>query len=448
MAALWCGCVSPATAFQLDWGRCIRIENEQQRIAEHAPAAQDYFGNAIALRNGLLATGSFLRDNPFFNSGQACLLDADTGQRIRTLAPSDPGEDAWFGYDIDMDDHAVVVSAVMHDAAEFNAGAAYVFDLATGTQRHRLLPEPALPQQFFGDSVAIADGLIAVGAVGDETDAVRSGAVYLFDAQTGTQLHRLHPADGATFDQFGTTVRLHNGLVLVGADSHAGRGALYLFDAETGVQLTKLMPDWLSEGDRFGFSFAAEGDLLAVSTVGDDGLGFDAGAVHLYQLSTLQLLRTTRPLDGAPEELFGWSIDLDHGVLAVGTYLSLYVVEASGSAYLFEADTGDMIAKLLPSSPTEHDNFGIALDLDGDTLAVSAWGDGNDVEQGGALYRFDLPEPECPADVNRDDILDLADIHTFVELYNQQTLEVDMTCDQLLNLGDIVEFVESFLGGC
>ena len=133
---------------------------------------------------------------------------------------------------------------------------AYLFNATTGQQLHKLLPTDGAAGDSFGYSIAIDNGVVAVGALWDDDNGDNSGSAYLFDASTGEQLHKLLPDDGAAGDEFGSAIAIDNGVVAVGADrddEHGDNsGSAYLFDASTGQQLHKLFPDDGAEDYRFG----------------------------------------------------------------------------------------------------------------------------------------------------------------------------------------------------
>ena len=72
-------------------------------------------------------------------------------------------------------------------------------------------------------------------------------AAYIFDVSTGLQIAKLLPNDGAADDRFGVSVGIHGNTAIVGAyqeDQNGNNaGAAYLFDVTSGKQLTKLLAD-------------------------------------------------------------------------------------------------------------------------------------------------------------------------------------------------------------
>ena len=69
----------------------------------------------------------------------------------------------------------------------------------------------------FGLSVGLSGNTAIVGAHMDDDNGVNSGSAYLFDVTSGSQLAKLTPSDGATYDTFGISVALSGNLAIVGA---------------------------------------------------------------------------------------------------------------------------------------------------------------------------------------------------------------------------------------
>merc|ERR1712091_233255 len=92
-----------------------------------------------------------------------------------------------------------------------SSGSAYVFlttDGATYGQVAKLTASDAAEDDYFGRSVAISAGIIAIGAMGDvEGGGFGSGSVYLFhtedDGATWSEFAFLVASDAAAEDWFG-----------------------------------------------------------------------------------------------------------------------------------------------------------------------------------------------------------------------------------------------------
>ncbi|MBL4590396.1 MAG: hypothetical protein JKY96_00400, partial [Phycisphaerales bacterium] len=183
-----------------------------------------------------------------------------------------------------------------------NSGSVYLFNAPTGVQTDKLLPSDGLEDGFFGGSVAMANGVVVVGSIGDGDDGNDSGAAYLFDTSTGFQIAKLLPSDGAQFDGFGFSVAISNGMVAVGArsaDSNGGNsGSAYLFDASTGAQVAKLLPSDGAANDRFGWSIGINNGTVAVGAMWDDGATSTSGSAYVFTAPSLCAADLTEPFGG------------------------------------------------------------------------------------------------------------------------------------------------------
>ena len=132
----------------------------------------------------------------------------------------------------------------------------------------KLLPSDGSGNDRFGNSISISGGVVAVGAHSDNDNGSNSGSAYLFDAITGVQILKLLPSDGAGGDLFGWSIAIGDGVVAVGAqsddDNGTNSGSVYLFDVATGVQIDKLLPNDGDVGDVFGYSVGIDIGVVAV----------------------------------------------------------------------------------------------------------------------------------------------------------------------------------------
>ena len=118
-----------------------------------------------------------------------------------------------------------------------NAGAAYVFtrDGSTWSQQAYLKAPNAGTDDRFGNSVAISDDTVVIGAYDEDGDvystagfpndnASESGAAYVF-VRTGTTWSEqayLKASNTGTNDNFGYSVAISDGTAVVGAYKEAG----------------------------------------------------------------------------------------------------------------------------------------------------------------------------------------------------------------------------------
>jgi hypothetical protein len=144
-------------------------------------------------------------------------------------------------------------------------------------------------------------------------------------------------------------------------------------------------------GSNFGATLVMDGDTVAVGASGEDSAtNFDIGAVYLYirngfQWELQQSLVDELDVNGL---FFGEALALDDDTLAVSSY---YRDDSAGAVYIYTRTAGvwTLQAEIVAADRAMNDLFGVALALDGDTLAISA--PGADTTAGvdsGAVYIF------------------------------------------------------------
>ena len=190
-------------------------------------------------------------------------------------------------------------------------------------------------------------------------------------------------------------------LLSVGAwdddDNGNASGSAYLFDTTTGQQIAKLLPDDGAAGGRFGFSVSISGEI---AIVGAFLAGGTSGSAYLFDVATGAQIAQPLPHDGDAGDRFGVSVAISGATAIVGAYRDDDNRNISGSAYLFDAKTGEQVAKLLPDDGAEGDNFGISVAIRGTTAIVGARYDEDNGDDSGSAYLFDASY--CPWDFDGD----------------------------------------------
>ena len=110
------------------------------------------------------------------------------------ILASDGGSGDFFGISVDIDGDYAIVGAYEDDDGGNETGSAYIFNVTTGAQIHKLTASDKVADDEFGISVAISGNYAIVGAHYDDNN---SGSAYIFNVQTGNQLHKLLTRDGA-----------------------------------------------------------------------------------------------------------------------------------------------------------------------------------------------------------------------------------------------------------
>lgn len=365
---------------------------ESNKLTAGDGAGFDEFGNAVALDGNTIAVGAYGDDDDGQRSGSAYLFNADTGTQVIKLTASDAGEEERFGRSVALSGNTVVVGAYQDNNVNGDqAGAAYLFNATTGTQTSKLIADDGDDYDLFGASVAIDGNVVAVGAyTEDNGNGLEAGSVYLFDADTGTQQHKLVASDGTAEDYFGIAVAVSGNTVAVGAHGEDGGGAVYLFDATSGSQIAKLEGLDTTADDRFGYSVAISGNTVVVGAYLDDDKGSASGSAYLFDATTGNQTAKLVAADGAAVDLFGYSVDISGDLVAIGAREDNEPGLATGSTYLFDASSGTFIDKLLASDANPQNYLGHSVAVDGDrVIAGATFGEGVETNTG-AVYLFDV----------------------------------------------------------
>ncbi|MEN0112001.1 MAG: FG-GAP repeat protein [Planctomycetota bacterium] len=366
-------------------------------------SADDDFGYSVAIDGGVALVGAINDDDFGSSSGAVYRFDAATGQQTAKITPGDGAAGDQFGFSVSADGGVAIVGARLDDDNGSSSGSAYLLGTASGQTTTKLTPINGPAGDQFGRSVAIDGDTAVVGAFLNDEITTNSGAAYVFDTATGQETARLMPADAAANDFFGISVAVDAGVALIGSyqddDNGPSSGSAYLFDTATGQELAKLTAGDASTNDLFGYSVALDGGVALVGAVGDDDNGSNSGSAYLFDAASGQQLAKLLPDDGGGSHQFGWSVAIGEGVALVGAYRDDDNGIDSGSAYLFDVATGQQLAKLTADDAALFDEFGFSVALNGGVALVGAPGDNSDT---GAAYLFDvsafvIPEPTAAA---------------------------------------------------
>jgi len=324
-------------------------------LANPTPAASDNFGQSVSLSGNQALVGAQNDDTGATNSGAAYLFDAATGalQRTFTNPGAPPNLLDNFGHAVAISGNRALISAIGDDVGASNAGSAYLFDTATGAVLQTFHNPTAASGDNFGAAVALSGNRALISTINDDTAALNAGAAYLFDTATGALLHtflnptpELNNAFGNN-DNFGFSVALSGTRALIGSPNDGvngfHNGAAYLYDLATGNLLdTLLIPTPNSDTEEFLGSAVALSDDVAVvgapfRNIGPALTQKDVGAAFLFDPDTgafLQELDDTAPVNG---DRYGFAVGADSNgsELVVGAQINNVGGVAIGSAFVY-----------------------------------------------------------------------------------------------------------------
>jgi hypothetical protein len=130
--------------------------------------------------------------------------------------------------------------------------------------------------------------------------------------------------------------------------------------------------------DKFGRGLACGPDFVAASAPNDSTFLSQAGALFVYRDigGTWQQEQMIQPSTLNQDDLFGFSVAATNGLVAASALYDDTQGVDSGAVYVFRKETGGWVLEQKLTNPVPGDqlNYGRAIAMTGDVLAVARWG--------------------------------------------------------------------------
>jgi FG-GAP repeat len=387
-----------------------RIENPDK-----ATKGSLHFGGSIALHGNTLAVGApDLSGLEGYQKGIVFIFKRTWGgwEKVVQLAASDQEDgfqtDLHFGDALALSEDTLMVGApgANDRPMGMKAGAVYVFDRFGNTWQETgiLRASDSKANAAFGSLIKLREDVLLVGG------GFGGQEVYVFERrpQGWVETARLTGDQTAETELFGYSLAISKDRLAVSAVhyelQHEGEaaGEVYLFQrhAEGWAKETVITIDdaggnifnsarTLGSRNLFNGGLDIDAQTLVVGNPDERG-GFMSGAVIIYEYGPEGWKLQDRLTAGDAFIVggFGFSLDLEGDILAVGAGLESSQGLGSGAVYLYRRQGGSW-QELLKLWPAEQDYegsyFGRDLALSGDTLLVAAPG-----EFGNAVYIYEV----------------------------------------------------------
>ena len=276
---------------------------QTQRLVADIPVGGEQFGWNVAIDGDVIVVSASNETN---GGGQGVYVFRRAGDEWALeakLAPSEEGDDYFFGQDIDVSGDTIVAGAKGRAAfVGTNAGVVFVFQRrGSGWAESAILEaSDAFVQDHFGRAVAIAGDTIVVGAYKEDSAGADGGSVYVFARDAAApggwrEETKLIARSTGTRDWFGYEVGTDGTTVVVGAP-HVNLAEPEIFRAGLVAVFRRSGDGWVQVAELVA------GDAVAAG----------------------------------PSAEFGWAVDVQDGVLAVGAWLAATEAgPAAGRAYAY-----------------------------------------------------------------------------------------------------------------
>ncbi len=366
----------------------------------------DQFGGSVSVSGSFLIVGANLHDVSAENDGAAYIYRYENAgwEQAQKLSAIDGEAEDGFGVSVDIDGDYAVVGALGDDEQGSNAGAVYVFrrDGNSWAFWQKLTANDGEANDGFGFSVSISDDHILVGARGVDDKGNSSGAAYFYQQQGSSwaQTQKLMPDNIESGDFFGSAVDVNDQFAIVGAilddDLGSGAGAAYVYRGTGGGWglVDKLLPGDGASLDQFGSSVAIDSVHAYVGARAHDVRGNDTGAVYAFQLQEggYEEIQKLIAGDGRSGDFFGQAIAYDGGYLAIGAWGHDDSGADAGAVYVYKLSETTLLpaAEFVADSGTSAGELGISVAVSEGRIVGGAWRDTANGVEAGAVYVFDL----------------------------------------------------------
>ncbi|MCB8942290.1 MAG: FG-GAP repeat protein [Ardenticatenaceae bacterium] len=383
--------------------------SQQQKLIASDGTADDFFGNAVAISGNTALIGSYRHSYPQ-KQGAAYIFvhNGSSWAETQILTASDGAQNASFGWALALaGDTAVITAPDKNEDGVARHGAAYLFNRVNDswTETDKLLPDDGGLNFTFGSSVAIHQDLMAIGSGGVTVNGnVEQGAVYIFAHadNSWSQQTRLVADDGLPNSLFGNSVALTDQTVVIGAIrtphnglSSAGAAYVFIHTDDGWQQQNRLFPMGVQGTGQLGAAVAVDGDTALVGAPSSNFGGTDnRGVAFFFQRSDVPWFthETLTAVDGTANAQFGNAVAIEGNTAVVGTRSATINDNfEQGAVYIYQRTAAgwQQKMKLTAVDSAMSDWFGQSVALSGDTLLVGAPRAAIDGQtQQGAVYVF------------------------------------------------------------
>jgi hypothetical protein len=216
----------------------------------------------------------------------------------------------------------------------------------------------------------------------------------------GDLVHTLNPTfSPQPGSEFGYAVAADGNLTVVGAPGASlripfpqtlpGVGIAYVFNSTTGAVVATLRNPSPFGGEAFGSSVSISGNTVVVGAPYDEAGAWLGGSAYIFDATTGNLLRTLKDPAPVMDGHFGSSVAVSGTMVVVGEPQEFPGAPGPGAAYVFDAATGAFLRTLYNPTSEAGDQFGASVAVSGTTAVVGAPRDFPGPPGVGAAYVFD-----------------------------------------------------------
>lgn len=348
-------------------------------VAGSSPLAYSNFGSSVAASGHMVAIGA-----PGWNGddGAVWVLNTATNKEYRLTAPGGI-TGAEFGLSVAVSGSTLAVGAPAYNGT---LGAVFLFNVGTGAFLGSVAVPTAIANAtpLFGYSVALSGTHLVVGAPGAHN---LTGMALVCSTSTETCPTEFAPMANGSYSLVGYSVAVNGTTAVIGAPAanttsgpfHPFEGAAWEVDFSGSLVVTNLSVPTPGNTDLFGLSVSIDAGQIAVGTPGLNVSGTNvSGAVYLYNRTTAALTMTFYSPNPGQSGRFGTAVAISGVSLVVGapeensTSAAYGFVLDAGDAYVFNAQTGALTYVFADPNAQTGGQLGAAVAVSGSTAVIGA----------------------------------------------------------------------------
>jgi len=262
----------------------------EDKIVSPDPETGDNFGRALAVQGSLLVVTA---RKSSLEEGSAYVFVYKGGSWIpqATLEASDPTPGAYFGQSVGIQGDVIAIGA--RNANPNSAGGFYLFGKSGDgwMEITKITPSDGQIDDQYGFAIVISGDTIVVGSRRSDLSALKTntGAAYVYSlkGESVDLVTKLTASDASKGDEFGQSVAIAGEVIAVGAWKDDNKqGSLYLFRLTGGqwIETDKIKASDGTAGDEFGYSLSAFGNRIVTGAHTADFISMDGGAAYVLTL--------------------------------------------------------------------------------------------------------------------------------------------------------------------
>ncbi|KAA3641599.1 MAG: hypothetical protein DWP95_06510 [Proteobacteria bacterium] len=206
----------------------------------------EWFGSSVSLSDTWALIGSPSDNTNGYRAGAAQLYHLINGIWVEDIKifPADPAANDYFGDDVAIDNNKIVIGAHRKQFTNYSrlgAVFAYNFDGNLWQQQQKIMPSDLTDNKYFGSAVALNGETLMIGAQSDGELANGSGAAYQFSLSNDqwVESNKIFAPDAAQGDQFGYALDISSADKLIVSaihdDDHGPQsGAVHIYQLNVG----------------------------------------------------------------------------------------------------------------------------------------------------------------------------------------------------------------------